>query len=496
VAGLPTPDELVELARTDPQAATRAADELDERPEVVYRVAIEHARGLVSLGRLDLDSALTQLTHAADVADDGGHARGAASARRSLAAALTLAGRAEDALLQLDQARLVFRGGTEAAAVDAQRAWILERLGRVDEALVLMNRALAAFVRAGDAVAEANVRNNRGVLLGFRHEHQRAERDLRRAAELYDVSGLARPAAETRANLGWLAARRGEVVEALRWYQSAIDDLDRLGAPSGVTRAALTELYLSARLVREAVDVGEGALVELLSSGAELDAAELRLRLAQAHLLAGAHREAAIGADRAQAAFVGQGRPAWAALARYVAIRARWESGERPGHLLGDAEAVAGELAGTGWAVAALDARLLAGRVALALDDGERADRHLLEARAARRRGPVELRSRAWHAEALRRQSHGDDPGALAAAGRTRRSAVSRRVSVPPSCARTSRGSVRSWPRRACRSPCARAHRRKCSPGPSAGAPGPCAGRPCARLTTTNWRHCSTSCAP
>ena len=170
----------------------RAADELDERPEVVYRVAIEHARGLVSLGRLDLDSALTQLTHAAAVADDGGHARGAASARRSLAAALTLAGRAEDALLQLDQARLVFRGGTEAAAVDAQRAWILERLGRVDEALLLMNRALAAFVRAGDAVAEANVRNNRGVLLGFRHEHQRASR-TGDAAECTNRAGCRRP---------------------------------------------------------------------------------------------------------------------------------------------------------------------------------------------------------------------------------------------------------------------------------------------------------------
>ncbi|MDQ1423664.1 MAG: hypothetical protein QOD72_1162, partial [Acidimicrobiaceae bacterium] len=430
VAGLPTPDELIELARTDPEAATVAADALDERPEVAYRVAVEHARGLVALFRFDLDAAVSQLAHAADAADAGGQPSGAASARRSLAAALTLAGRPDDALAQLDRARLVFRTGTESAAVDAQRAWILERLGRVDEALVLMNRALAAFVRAGDVVAEANVRNNRGVLLGFRHEHQRAERDLRRAAELYDQSGLARLAAETRANLGWLASRRGEVVDALRWYQSAIDDLDRLGAPSGVTRAALTELYLSARLVREAVQVGEGALVELLSSGAELDAAELRVRLAQAHLLAGAHGAAATGADRAQAAFVVQRRPAWAALAHYVAIRARWEAGERPVHLLRDAETVAGELAVTGWAVAALDARLLAGRVALALDDGERADRHLLEARAARRRGPVELRSRAWHAEALRRQSHGDDRGALAAARAGLRAVSGQQASV------------------------------------------------------------------
>src|SRR4029077_10389985 len=101
-------------------------------------------------------------------------------------------------------------------------------------------------------------------------------------------------------------------------------------------------------------------LSDLSPSGAEPAAAELRVRLAQAHLVAGAYAEASAGADVAHHAFVEQGRPAWAALARYVGLRSRWEAGERPAHLLGDAEAVAGDLAGTGWAVAALDARLLA----------------------------------------------------------------------------------------------------------------------------------------
>ena len=249
MAGLPVPTSSSSWRGPTP-GRRPAADGLADRPEVTYQVAVGHARGLIALGQFDLDTALARLTTAADAADDGGLGRGAASARRSLAAALTLAGRSDDALGQLDRARLVFRGGIEAAAVDAQRAWILERLGRVDEALVLMNRALGAFMRAGDAVAEANVRNNRGVLLGFRHDHRRAERDLLRALDVYDHSGLARLAAQTRANLGWLAARRGDVVEALRWYQAAIDDLDRLGASSGVARAALTELYLSARDTR------------------------------------------------------------------------------------------------------------------------------------------------------------------------------------------------------------------------------------------------------
>ena len=68
-----------------------------------------------------------------------------------------------------------------------------------------------------------------------------------------------------------------------------------------------------------------------------------------------------------------------------------------------------------GWGVEALDARLIAGRAALELGRPRLARRQLELAAAARHRGPVQVRTRAWHAAALLRLSHGDRRGANAA---------------------------------------------------------------------------------
>ena len=65
-----------------------------------------------------------------------------------------------------------------------------------------------------------------------------------------------------------------------------------------------------------------------------------------------------------------------------------------------------------GWAAPALDARLMAARVALARRDLVAARADLRRSAGARRRGPVDLRARAWHAEALLRLGAGDRPGA------------------------------------------------------------------------------------
>ncbi|MGH2771432.1 MAG: CHAT domain-containing protein, partial [Actinomycetota bacterium] len=114
----------------------------------------------------------------------------------------------------------------------------------------------------------------------------------------------------------------------------------------------------------------------------------------------------------ARTAFRRQQRPGWVALASHATVRAGWLDGSRSPAGLRRALRTADALSGIGWAVPALDARLLAARHALALGRTETATKELARASRARRSGPVELRMRAWHAEALLRLSRGDHRGA------------------------------------------------------------------------------------
>ena len=76
------------------------------------------------------------------------------------------------------------------------------------------------------------------------------------------------------------------------------------------------EVLLSARLAAEARENAEAAVAELDAAGLDADLAEARLLAAHADLLAGDAAAARDQADRADAAFTRQHRPAWAALAR------------------------------------------------------------------------------------------------------------------------------------------------------------------------------------
>lgn len=170
---------------------------------------------------------------------------------------------------------------------------------------------------------------------------------------------------------------------------------------------------LTAGLQREARD-SAARVVELFAAsdmGAEL--AEARLALAEAELACHRPQEALAAAEQAKEGFARQRRPGWASLAEHVAVRAAFADGSRDGELHTRARRVAGELAGAGWPAAALDARLLAAHVALAL--GDDADADLAAIPRARNSGPVAQRLGAWHAEALRRLGAGRRAGALRA---------------------------------------------------------------------------------
>ncbi len=378
------------------------------------------AVALRALGLAELDvggapEAVVHLRAAVAAARRAGSDRRLAESRMSLAYALQHDGRATAALRQ---AGLAMK--QEAAAGDGrlhqQHALILERLGRLDEALEGYRRALALVRRSGDRHDEFTVLINRGVVQTYRGALRAAAADLREAEALAQRIGQPLWAAFSLGNLGLVATLRGDLPEALACFDGAEPVL----AQASDTRLALMELdrcraLLSAGLRHEA-RVSATRCVELLercAMAAEL--AEARLTLAESALASGDTGAALEAAELAGAAFAAQRRPSWTALAENVAVRAAFAGGARNDALHTRARGAATALAAAGWPAASLDARVLAGRVALALGRAEDAARDLATVARARRSGPVAQRLGAWHAEALQRLAAGRRAGALRA---------------------------------------------------------------------------------
>ena len=185
----------------------------------------------------------------------------------SLALALTLLGASGEALEAIDAALAVLEG-VDAARAQMQRAVILQKLGRLDEALEGYRTAATALRRHGDTLWEARLLANRAVLQVYRGALRAAEADLRRAEALDRSLGQDLGATEDRHNLGWVAARRGDVPAALAAYDQAEEDYRRLGVPIALLLMDRCEVLLAARLVAEARRAAERAVAELAGRAA------------------------------------------------------------------------------------------------------------------------------------------------------------------------------------------------------------------------------------
>ena len=340
----------------------------------------------------------------------------------SLSWALTQQGTIGEALVEAERAVPALEGEAR-ARMQMQRALILQRLGRFGEALDGYRRPLSAFRRAGDALWEARLLCNRGVLQVHLGALGAAEADLaaRRGAARVDRPGAGRDPGPPQPRLGRRAPRRRPRRAAL---------FDRVEAEYRVHDVPLAlllmdrcDVLLSARLAAEARSNALAAVAELEAGGLGSDLAEAQLLAAHAELLAGDTAAARDHADQADHAFGRQHRPTWAALARAAAARAAWMEAEtraatsardardataatarrerrarrddRRRARLEDALAAARRairaLDAVGWGVEALDARLIAGRAALELGRPRLARRQLelaAAAAAASRPGP------------------------------------------------------------------------------------------------------------
>src|SRR4051812_36127020 len=260
-------EEAVRLAQADARAARRlAASALAEADDAEARSTAERALGLAAIELGDAAGGAAHLRRAVRTAESAGLSRRAAEARMSLSLALTLQGATAEALDAADRAAPDLDGWA-GARLGMQRALILQKLGRLEEALEGYRAPLAVFRRRGDELWEARLLCNRGVLQVYRGALGAARADFRRAEELHESIGQALAATQVRHNLGWLAARRGDVPEALGWYDRVEAEYRGHGVPLALLLMDRAEVLLSARLAAEARDAAERAAAELESAG-------------------------------------------------------------------------------------------------------------------------------------------------------------------------------------------------------------------------------------
>jgi tetratricopeptide (TPR) repeat protein len=321
-----------------------------------------------------------------------------AEARMSHALVLDDLGHPAAALREIDRACQGL-SGLRLARAGMQRALILRRIGRDNDALAGYQRALMAFRRYGDLGWEGRVLVNLGILRGYRGEIARARADLRKAEQIFRPLGLATALAQTQHNLGFLAAQAGDVKGALDYYDQARDQLRYIGA-NAVTELDRGELLLMARLLPEA----RAAVAEAIGAAR---AGQFSALLGQAQLLSarieltgGAAAQARLIAAQARSTFVRQGRLTWAVLARRTELAARIAAGGRDRRAMRALEQAGDELAAAAWHPRAWDAWLDAAHLAVDLGDDLTATRCLDKAGPGRSAGPAPVRARAWHAAA------------------------------------------------------------------------------------------------
>jgi tetratricopeptide (TPR) repeat protein len=384
----------------------------------------ERAAGRALRHRGDLDNAIRHLRTAVRLGHQAGSAELAARAQVALASALVERGRPRPALAAIDAA-VGALDGTQRAGALAQLGAILLDLGRFGAAVDSYRTALPILRQAGDLMWVKRALTNRGLALAYLHDFAAAEADLREAERLAVELDLGLSVGFAQANLGFVLARGGDVPAALDYLTRAERRIRAHGAQLGRLLQDRSEVLLSVRLVAEARETAEQALVEFRAERRVAKLADVHLILAHAAALDGEGETALHHARSAARAFRRQGRTEWAAYARLAAVQA--EELARPGRRPPAAqvtrvERIVDTLTAARWPAAALDAHLVAGRLLLARSEAERGRAHLAAAALARRRrGPATLRARGWYAEALRRSSLGD----VAGAGRAIRAGLS-----------------------------------------------------------------------
>ncbi len=233
-----------------------------------------------------------------------------------------------------------------------QRALIRHRLAEegwqaeYDEAMpVLQGR--------GDHYWECLARLNRGTELVYLGRYADARVDLDRAVELMVDRDGDQMAGFARHNLGFAAARSGDLPTALAAFEESERTLRPLGVDMSPAVPDRAEALLAAGMVDEATGLLTDALPDLRDAAPALWP-EVALLLARALLAADRPDEAVAHASTAAEAFRTQARSGWELLARTTHALAALHAGAID---LDDALAVADQAQAAGWVEAAVEVR-------------------------------------------------------------------------------------------------------------------------------------------
>ena len=330
-----------------------------------------------------------------------------ADVQATLGTALAWTGRSRQGLALLDRAVEASRG-VLAGRTLMRRATILYELGRFRDAYDDLSRSLPLLRRAGDRVWEARLLMFRAHVFFAFGLPRRAAADIAQAEQLFAVTGQEREYAIARHDRGLVALDRGDLPEALTYFDEAANRYDALGVTLPELVIDRCSALLAAGLAGEAARETESALSLVSQEGkTAYKTADLLFAAASAALTAGDPAKARERVRQAHRLFRTQGRALQEARASLVLAEARYAAGEHSPALLRYAEGVAARLDASRVGEA-MHAHLLAGRIALSRGNIPIADQHLEHAARPRRRGPPLPRSVAWLARALQADARGD----------------------------------------------------------------------------------------
>lgn len=408
-------EALIDLANVDPAGALAAADALLERLEpgaTRSRAIAQRARSIAEklLGRYE--NADRAAREAAAIAREAGDTEEEVLAWLALAAPLSITGKTTEAVEVIRDAAQLTDDHYLQARARFQRAHIHMLSGELGEARSGFSAALPEFRKAEDAYMVRGTLTNLGYLDIQAGQLEPAREELEEALQIAEARHERVMISGIRHNLGLLASYRGDLVGALEHLavsERIYMDITGASAPQHVARA---EVLISAGLFREALALSSRVASASREKQDVEHQANALLVAAAAALLAGEY-EIAIGhADSVAQSLSGDGSRAMDA--RRISIEARFEVGGATQDLMKEADETASALEMGGLLLPGVEARMVASRLALGLDERAKA-RSWLGMLASRRDGPLEMRVDAHLARALLRLDNDDRRGASAA---------------------------------------------------------------------------------
>jgi CHAT domain-containing protein/tetratricopeptide (TPR) repeat protein len=412
------PGRLLPLAVSRPHDALLAARSvLADRPSAYDASFAHQAIGIVLRDRGDLSAALTELRQGMKLARASGRPEREVDVQATLGATLAWTGRSRQGLALLNRAVEASRGSLTGGVL-MRRASVLHDLGRFREALQDLGRALPYFRRSGDTIWEARSLIHRADIFLALGLPRRASADYDRAEALFAANGQELEYAKARHSLGLVALSRGDLPQALSYLDEAGNRYDALGETLPELAIDRGWALLAAGLAKDAARETATALTRVPpGGGSAYKRAELLFAAATAALAAGDPADARERAGQARRLFRAQDRGVWETCADLVFAQARYAAGDRDARLFRHVELIAVRLDASR-AREALQAHLLAGRLALSRGRAAEADRHLEVAARSRRRKPPLTRSVGWLARALQAEAHEDGRATRAACAR------------------------------------------------------------------------------